>query len=111
MNEILINAICTLIGAIGLKAWDTFFSTKKESKDSQIELIEKMQVQIDSLNKRQDELQLTVKQYAEDATSWKDKYYKLLLKYSKLSTKYQPNVVITELEDEVQTLGQKTNNL
>lgn len=95
-QNILINAICTLLGALGLKMWDSFFSTKKESKDSEIALIEKMQIQIDNLNKRQDELQESLTKVSTELDSWKDKYYKLLDKYQKLMAKYLPNHLTEE---------------
>lgn len=90
-QNIIINALCTLLGALGLKMWDSFFSTKKESKDSEIALIEKMQIQIDNLHKRQDELQENLTKVSLELDTWKDKYYKLLEKYQRLMAKYLPN--------------------
>lgn len=90
-QNILINAICTLLGALGLKAWDSFFATKKESKDATQILIDSMLKQIESLNARQDELHAKQNEMHNEIASWKDKYYKLLEKYQRVISKYLPN--------------------
>ncbi len=97
-QNLIINAICTLVGALGLKIWDSFFATKKETKDADITLIEKLQAQIDSVNKRQDELQAQLKEMGAELDSWKNKYYKLLKEYNKLLITYLPNH-----KDEIET--------
>jgi hypothetical protein len=95
-SDIIFNLVSALAGGFILKIWDSFFSTKKESKDSEIALIEKMQIQIDSVNKRQDELQESLTKVSTELDSWKDKYYKLLDKYQKLMAKYLPNHLTEE---------------
>lgn len=95
-KNFIVNAFCTLFGALGLKFWDIFFVTKKETKEAQQVLIDSMLTQIESLNKRQDELQSAHKEMQNEISSWKDKYYKLLGKYQQVLGKYLPNYLIDD---------------
>jgi hypothetical protein len=97
-SDILFNLVSALAGGLILKIWDSFFSTKKESKDSEIALIEKMQIQIDSQNiridiqhKRQDEMNENLNKVSLELDTWKEKYYDILKKYNKLLARYLPN--------------------
>jgi DNA-binding transcriptional regulator GbsR (MarR family) len=91
MNDIIINAICTLAGALGLKIFDSLHSTKKESIDNNIALIEKLQEQVNILFKRIDEVQAQLDNMIKEKENWRNNYYKLLNKYYNLLSKYKPN--------------------